>query len=68
MAGAPCQAKADGVLAGWDKLKGLMFPTQGFCRGRRGSDLPSLLGLLVAFIGEELTFRLLREIFGRTLR
>lgn len=55
------QVKADGTLAGWDKLEG-QIPRKDFAEAS-AVLIARLLGLLVAFIGEELTFRLLREIW-----
>jgi hypothetical protein len=55
------QVKADGTLAGWDKLEG-QIPRKDFAEASVVL-IARLLGLLVAFIGDELTFRLLREIW-----
>lgn len=55
------QVKADGTLAGWDKLEG-QIPRKDFAEASVVL-IARLFGLLVAFIGEELTFRLLREIW-----
>lgn len=55
------QVKADGTLAGWDKLED-RIPRKDFSEASVVL-IARLLGLLVAFIGEELTFRLLREIW-----
>jgi len=57
------QVKADGSLAGLDKLKMQADPEEL----AKGSVVlvAQLLGLLVAFIGETLTLRLVREIWPK---
>lgn len=55
------QVQTDGTLAGWDKLEE-QIPRKDFAEASVAL-IAQLLGLLVAFIGEELTFRLLREIW-----
>ena len=55
------QVKADGTLGGWDTLEAKIA-------GKESAEasvvlIARLIGLLVAFIGEELTFRMLREIW-----
>jgi len=55
--------KTDGSLEGFDELAGRVDPGEI----TRGSVvlIATLLGLLVAFIGEILTLRLLREIWPK---
>lgn len=55
------QVKADGTLAGWDALE-RQIPRKDFAQVSVVL-IACLLGLLVAFIGEELTLQLLREIW-----
>jgi len=57
------QVKADGSLAGLDKLEVQASPEEL----ARGSVVlvAQLLGLLVAFIGEALTLRLVREVWPK---
>jgi hypothetical protein len=55
------QVKEDGTLAGLDKLEG-QIARKEFAEASVVL-IARLVGLLVAFIGEELTFRLLREIW-----
>lgn len=52
---------ADGRLAGFDGLDGRLGPEEGL--EGRVILLAQLLGLLVAFIGEDLTLRLVRDIW-----
>ena len=55
------QVKPDGSLAGWEELRPQLAPEE-IAEGRVAL-LAQLLGLLVAFIGENLTLRLLREVW-----
>ena len=55
------QVKADGTLAGWEELPAQLDPDE-YLEGRVVL-LAQLLGLLVAFIGEKLTLRLMREVW-----
>ena len=55
------QVKADGTLEGLEKLEAQI--TRREFADASVVLIARLLGLLVAFIGEELTFRLLREIW-----
>ena len=55
------QVKADGTLEGLDQLEGQIARKE--FADASVVLIARLLGLLVAFIGEELTFRLLREIW-----
>ena len=55
------RVKADGALEGLDKLEGQIARTEFAEAGV--VLIARLVGLLVAFIGEELAFRLLREIW-----
>jgi hypothetical protein len=57
------QVKADGTLAGWDELHTQLAPDE-FFEGRLVL-LAQLLGLLVAFIGENLTLRLVNEVWPK---
>jgi len=52
---------ADGSLAGWEELCSQLSPAELF--DSRVYLLAELLGLLVAFIGEEITQGLIREIW-----
>jgi hypothetical protein len=55
--------KADGSLGGWDGLGARVAPNEI----AEGSVVlvAQLLGLLVAFIGEDLTLRLMREVWPK---
>jgi hypothetical protein len=55
--------KTDGSMAGLDELKMQVAPEQ-IAEGRVVL-LAQLLGLLVAFIGEDLTLRLVREVWPK---
>lgn len=55
------QVKADGTLVGWDILEG-KISRQELAKASVAL-IARLIGLLVTFVGEELTFRLLREIW-----
>ena len=57
------QVKADGSLKGLDELGAQIDPDQ-ISEGR-AVLLAQLLGLLVAFIGENLTLRLVREVWPK---
>src|SRR5688572_30005825 len=57
------QVKADGSFEGLEELHAKLGPEE-FIKGR-SALLAQLLGLLVAFIGENLTVRLVREIWPR---
>ncbi len=57
------QVEADGSLAGLDKLQGQIDPEE-IAEGRVAL-LAQLLGLLVAFIGELLTLRLVRDVWPK---
>ena len=57
------QVKADGSLEGLDELGAQIDPDQ-ISEGR-AVLLAQLLGLLVAFIGENLTLRLVREVWPK---
>ena len=59
------QVKADGSLEGSDELEGQVDPEEIFEGGV--VLLAQMLGLLVAFIGEKLTLRLVREIWPKLL-
>jgi hypothetical protein len=55
------QVKADGTLGGWEELR-LQLAPEEMAEGRVAL-LAQLLGLLVAFIGETMTVRLVREVW-----
>jgi hypothetical protein len=55
--------KADGSFEGLDELSAQVDPDQSF--EGRSVLLAQLLGLLVAFIGENLTLRLVREVWPK---
>jgi hypothetical protein len=55
--------KADGSLEGWDKLEAQVDPEE-IAEGRVVL-LAQLLGLLEAFIGKELTVRLVRDVWPK---
>lgn len=55
------QVKPDGTLLGWDLLEGKISRKE--LAEASKALIARLLGLLVAFVGEDLTFRLLREIW-----
>jgi hypothetical protein len=57
------QVKADGSLPGLEELHAKLDPAE-FAEGR-AVLLAQLLGLLVAFIGQNLTLRLVREIWPK---
>jgi hypothetical protein len=57
------QVNADGSLQGWEELRA-QFGADEFLRGQVGL-VAQLLGLLVAFIGEHLTVRLIGEIWPK---
>ena len=57
------QVKADGSLEGLEELHAQLDPDE-FFEGRVVL-LAQLLGLLVAFIGENLTLRLVREVWPK---
>jgi hypothetical protein len=57
------QVKADGALEGVEKLHVQLDPDELF--EGRVVLLAQLLGLLVAFIGEDLTVRLVREVWPK---
>ena len=57
------QVKADGTLAGLEELPAQFDPDE-LLEGRVVL-LAQLLGLLVAFIGEKLTLRLMREVWPK---
>ncbi len=55
--------KPDGSLEGWEELQAQLDPDEIF--EGRVVLLAQLLGLLVAFIGEALTLRLVREVWPK---
>lgn len=55
--------KADGALEGWEELQPQLDPEEWRAGGL--ALIAQLLGLLVAFIGENLTLRLLREVWPK---
>jgi len=55
------QVKPDGALEGWEELRPQLAPEE-IAEGRVAL-LAQLVGLLVAFIGENLTLRLVREVW-----
>jgi hypothetical protein len=55
------QVKTDGTLVGWEELHAKLKPADHF--EGRVVVLAQLLGLLVSFIGENLTLRLVREVW-----
>jgi hypothetical protein len=57
------QVKSDGTLGGWEDLPAHV-DSDKFFEGRV-ILLAQLLGLLVAFIGEKLTLRLMREVWPK---
>jgi hypothetical protein len=57
------QVNAEGVLEGLEKIRASLSP-EAFLEGKV-LLLAELLGLLVAFIGESLTLRLLREVWPK---
>jgi hypothetical protein len=57
------QMKADGSLAGLEEIHARLDPDEIF--EGRVVLLAQLLGLLVAFIGENLTLRLMREVWPK---
>jgi hypothetical protein len=57
------QVKADGTLEGWEELHAQLDPSKFF--EARVVLLARLLGLLVAFIGENLTLRLAQEVWPK---
>ena len=57
------QVKADGSLVGWDDPAAQLSPKE--ILAGRVVLLAQLLGLLVAFIGENLTVRLVREVWPK---
>jgi hypothetical protein len=57
------RVNADGTLEGWDELEPQLDPEE--IANGEGVVLAQLLGLLVAFIGEDLTLRLTREVWPK---
>ena len=60
---AAVQVNADGALEGWDKPKAQVAPKELTESG--GLLVAQLLGLLVAFIGDNLTLHLVRDVWPK---
>jgi hypothetical protein len=60
---AALQVNADGALEGWDKVEAQVEP--GELTESGVLLVAQLLGLLVAFIGENLTLRLVRDVWPK---
>ena len=60
------EIQAGGTLAGWEKIRAARSP-QEFSEGQI-VILARLLGLLTAFIGENLAFQILRELWPQLTR